>query len=147
MIIVAALLGALGAVDAIRGAVEGLHFAAPASKAAWQTKLLILAAMFVYAFFKFSWSIRQWNYCCALIGATPAPPLPEAEVEAIGKRAGAMASAAAATFNGGLRALYFALAMLAWFIHPLAFMAASLWVLGVLGWRQFRSAAAGAIAP
>ena len=44
-----------------------------------------------------------------------------------------------------LRGHYFALAMLAWFVHPLAFMAATLWVLGVLARRQFWSSSADVI--
>lgn len=147
MIVVAALLGALGAVDQIRGAVEGLHFAAPAARAAWQAKILIMVALFVYSFFKFSWSLRQWNYCCVLIGGTPPAPLPDTEREAVAERLGAVASGAAVNFNGGLRAYYFALAMLAWFVNPWAFMAASLLVLAVLARRQFFSESARAIAP
>lgn len=145
LIVVAALLGALGAIDQIRGAVEGLHFAAAATRAAWQAKLLIMIALFVYSFFKFSWSLRQWNYCCVLIGGVPAAPLPDAEVEATARRMGLLASSAAVNFNGGLRAYYFALAMLAWFIHPWAFMATALLVLAVLARRQLQSEASRAI--
>ncbi len=147
LIVVAALLGALGALDQIRGAIEDLHFTAASSRAAWQAKLLIMIALFVYAFFKFSWSLRQWNYCCVLIGGIPAAPLPEAEAEAAAARMGMLASSAAINFNGGLRAYYFALAMLAWFIHPWAFIAAALLVLAVLARRQLLSEAARAIAP
>lgn len=147
LIVVAALLGALGALDQIRAAVEDLHFTSAATRAAWQAKLLIMIALFVYAFFKFSWSLRQWNYCCVLIGGVPPAPLPEAEADAMAGRMGLLASSAAVNFNKGLRAYYFALAMLAWFIHPLAFMAAALLVLGVLARRQFLSGASRAIVP
>jgi len=143
IIVVAALLSALHAIDDIRAAVTELPFAEPASKAAWQLKLLALIAVFVYAFFKFSWSIRQWNYCCVLIGATS--PIGVAAAAADGVRAARMATAAARAFNAGLRALYFALAMLAWFVHPLAFMVAALWVMAVLARRQYRSDAAAVI--
>lgn len=143
IIVVAALLSALRAIDDIRAAVSELPFAYAADRAVWQTKLLLVIGLFVYAFFKFSWSIRQWNYCCVFIGATPPKESPAAEEAA--QRAGAMATAASLSFNSGLRALYFALAMLAWFVHPLAFAAASLWVLAVLARRQFWSNAAAVI--
>jgi len=144
IIVVAALLSALHAIDDIRAAVMELDFAHPGTKAAWQFKLLLLIGLFVYAFFKFSWSIRQWNYCCVMIGATA--PLGDPDADEGGRRAARIASSAARAFNAGLRALYFALAMLAWFVHPLAFIAATLWVLGVLARRQLWSSSADAIA-
>ena len=42
-------------------------------------------------------------------------------------------------FNLGLRAYYFGMALLAWFIHPVAFAAASVWVVLVLYRREFSS--------
>ena len=41
--------------------------------------------------------------------------------------------------NQGLRAFYFALAALAWFVHPVAFIIATMWVVAVLHRRDFRS--------
>ena len=46
---------------------------------------------------------------------------------------------AGGSFNGGLRAYYFALAALTWFIGPYPFMAATLWVVMILIRRQFVS--------
>ena len=48
-------------------------------------------------------------------------------------------SVAVATFNGGLRAYYFALAALGWFVHPLVFIGTVLWIVLVLLRRQFLS--------
>jgi uncharacterized membrane protein len=42
-------------------------------------------------------------------------------------------------FNLGLRAYYFSLALLTWFVHPLVFVVASSWVVAVLYRREFRS--------
>ena len=147
IIVVAALLSALGGIDVIRAAVAELPFAQAAPKSAWQFKVLLLVGLFVYAFFKFSWSIRQWNYCCVLLGTAPPAPVPEKEAAIVAGRAARIASSASLNFNAGLRAYYFALGMLAWFVHPLAFMATTAWVMGVLAWRQFRSPAAEAIVP
>jgi uncharacterized membrane protein len=49
-------------------------------------------------------------------------------------------------FNAGVRAYYFALAALAWFIHPLAFIAATVLIPLVLVRRQLYSATARDIA-
>jgi uncharacterized membrane protein len=42
-------------------------------------------------------------------------------------------------FNGGLRAHYFALAVLSWLVHPILFMVVAAWMLLVLLRRQLRS--------
>ena len=49
------------------------------------------------------------------------------------------------SFNTGLRAYYFALAALAWFIQPWLFIGLTTWMLGVLLKRQLRSRTATAI--
>jgi uncharacterized membrane protein len=72
--------------------------------------------------------------------------MPAEEAEKVGREAGQVATGAAVNFNHGLRAYYFALGMLAWFVSPLAFMAATLLVVGVLVRRQYRSESAQAIA-
>ena len=46
---------------------------------------------------------------------------------------------ASAHFDRGLRAYYFATALLAWFIHPMALVVASIWVVLVLYRREFHS--------
>jgi uncharacterized membrane protein len=46
---------------------------------------------------------------------------------------------AARHFDNGLRSYYFGLAALAWLLHPLALVAASLLVLRELHRREFRS--------
>ena len=50
-----------------------------------------------------------------------------------------MATSAAAHFNAGVRAYYFGLAALGWFLHPWLFMALTGWVVLVLYRREFRS--------
>jgi uncharacterized membrane protein len=142
LLVIAALSGAFGALDTFHAAVSELTVTGPAmSRRALEARLLLLLVIFVYAFFKFTWAIRQYNYCCALIGAAP-PASEEIEPErraALTRQAAEMLSIAVATFNGGLRAYYFALAALGWFVHPLVFIAAVLWIVLVLLRRQFFS--------
>ena len=47
-------------------------------------------------------------------------------------------------FNNGLRAYYFGLAAVTWFLHPYAVFAATVWVVLVLYRREFHPARAGA---
>ena len=50
-----------------------------------------------------------------------------------------VANRAARHFNTGLRAYYFGLTALAWILHPLALVAATLFVVWELYRREFRS--------
>ncbi|MCU0808761.1 MAG: DUF599 domain-containing protein, partial [Candidatus Contendobacter sp.] len=70
IVIIGGLIAALGAVDhAMQWANLGLL--APAGREAWTLKLIALIVVFIYAFFKLTWSIRQFNRCTILIGAAP----------------------------------------------------------------------------
>ena len=95
--------------------------------------------VFIYAFFKFVWSMRQYNYCSILVGAAPAPSdLPE-DFEAVGESIAKLASLAAKHSNRGIRAYYFGLAALGWFVHPWLLLGAAVWVVLVLYRREFLS--------
>lgn len=101
-------------------------------------KLLLLAGIFVYAFFKFTWALRQYNYACALIGAMPTHVTLERRSH-LAEPSSRVVTLAVTNFNGGLRAYYFALAVLSWLVHPLLFIFVSTWVALVLVRRQLRS--------
>lgn len=111
----------------------------------WDIKVGTLIIIFVYAFFKFTWSIRQHSYCSALMGAIPQPNLDDDKHKAIAEdlapRLARLSNLASRHFNDGLRAYYFALAELCWFIHPFLFMLATAWVILVLYRREFHSQA------
>lgn len=139
MLVLAGLLGVFGALDQAYRVVTDLTFAAATTKQLFELKLLLLFAIFVYAFFKFTWALRQFNYSCALVGAAPEAPVEEARRDAIATHTGDVLSLAIGSFNGGLRAYYFALAALSWFIQPWLFMAVTAWMLLVLLRRQFYS--------
>lgn len=144
MLLIAALVGILAGLTQAYEAVMNLSITVKTTKQLFELKLLLLAAVFVYAFFKFTWSLRQYNYVCALVGAMP--PSSAADVRPIhGEPAGRLLTLAVTNFNGGLRAYYFALAVLSWLIHPVAFLAVSVWMLLILLRRQFRSRSLGAI--
>ena len=62
----------------------------------------------------------------------------ETEIERIGLEA-RMGDLAVNNFNLGIRAYYFGLAALAWFVQPWMFIVASAWVVLVLWRREFKS--------
>lgn len=144
MLLIAALVGTLAGLTQAYEAVMNLSITVKTTKQLFELKLLLLTAVFVFAFFKFTWSLRQYNYVCALVGALPPPSATDLR-QVHGEPAGRLLTLAVTNFNGGLRAYYFALAVLSWLIHPLAFLAVSLWMLLVLLRRQFHSRTLGVI--
>ncbi|MBS1217662.1 MAG: hypothetical protein H6R21_795 [Proteobacteria bacterium] len=75
-----------------------------------------------------------------LIGAAPKQPAENPEQFAVEiNRVAAVTSYAGTNFNDGLRAYYFALAALTWFLHPYLMLIATAWVVYVLYHREFES--------
>jgi uncharacterized membrane protein len=145
MLLVAALVGVLATVGSAYLTFMSLALIVPTPRSVFELKLGLLTAIFVFAFFKFTWAIRQYNYCSAVIGAAPPPDMPEEVRNRLADQAAAVLSLGVTTFNGGLRAYYFALAVLAWLLHPWAFIAMTTWMGAILLIRQFRSRAYDAI--
>ncbi len=70
-------------------------------------------------------------------GPTPRADGPEAA--AFARRAARLLDLGALHFDRGIRAYYYTFAATAWFIHPVLFMIATVWVTAVLLRREFRS--------
>jgi uncharacterized membrane protein len=136
LLVLAGLLTVLGSTDKAIEIVRALPFALKTTLVQWELKLLVLCMIFVYAFFKFTWALRQFNYCSVLIGAAPRGP-----DDAFARRIAVVATHASKDFNQGLRAYYFSLAALAWFVSPWLFMLAAAVVVVVLYVREYRSSA------
>lgn len=137
--IIAGLLALLGAQDQVMSATAALPFARESSRSLWEMKLLLLLAVFVVAYFKFTWSLRLFNQLSILIGAAPLVARGEDERDMI--RMARVNSMAGDEFNRGVRAYYFGLAAVTWFIQPWLFIAMTSVVLVVLYRRDFSSAA------
>lgn len=141
MIVIAALVGVMGGLDHTQRLADTLAFVRPMSPGLLEIKLVVLLAIFVIAFLNFTWALRQYNYCCVLIGSAPTGPLSDAEVHEVAAPIGGMMSLAMRSFNGGLRAYYFAVGTLAWFIEPWLYLVASTVVVAILLRRQVWSTA------
>jgi uncharacterized membrane protein len=120
--------------------IAALPFGVKPTAVQWEAKTIGLAVIFVYAFFKFAWSYRLFNYVAILVGATPpAAQKDTAEAKAHAARVGRLAAAAGRHFNRGQRAFFFALGYLGWFISPWLLMATSVAVAVIMWRRQFAS--------
>ena len=133
------MIAALGASEQAIGILSGLPLVQPDTPETWRLKVLLLIVVMAHAFFKFAWTYRLHNYTSVLVGATPADPGAEAEGRATALKAAKISALAARHFNRGLRSYFFALAALAWFLHPALFIAANVYVLYVLYRREYRS--------
>lgn len=139
MLILGALVALMGYAEKAAVVVAELPFAQQVSQRLWEIKILVLLLVFVYGFFKFSWSIRQFGFSAILIGATRKPtPRPE-EYAVHTERIAVILCFANRNFNQGLRAYYFGVAALSWFLHPALMIAVTLAVIYVLQQREFRS--------
>lgn len=142
LVIVAGLLTLLGNLEEAIALFGTLPFSTQQTLLQWEIKLALLLVLFVYAFFKFSWAMRQIGFAAILIGAAP-----DAREEALSKQAqkdtaeriARVVSMAGHHFNFGIRTYYFALAVLAWFLNTGLFIVATLLVVYVLFRREFRS--------
>ena len=107
-----------------------------------QFKLAVLALIFVYAFFKFTWSIRQFGFVSVLLGASVEfhqENKTEEERDRFARHAAKVLDQSGHEYNKGLRTYYFALAYLSWFLHPAMLVVSSLIVVAVLYRREYRS--------
>jgi uncharacterized membrane protein len=147
MLIIAGLLTVTASTDRALEIVSALPWVQTSSTLAWELRLLSLVVLFVFAFFKFTWALRQVGFCSVLVGSAPLPSqsYSDEELEQYARGAADVLSLAGQQFNHGLRSFYFGLAMLAWFINPWLFMLASFWVVVVLYFREFRSEALKAL--
>ena len=142
LIILAGVLTVLGASDRAVSLLADLPFVQAASREMSEVKLFCLAVVFVYAFFTFSWCMRQYNFAAVLIGSAPMigeRHVTELERKAFAIRGARVISMAANQFNYGLRAYYFGMATLAWFISPWLFMLVTAGVVVILYRREFHS--------
>src|SRR5687767_8491734 len=137
MLVLGALIALTGYVQQALDVVSGLPFTMKASARLLEIKIMLLVVIFTYAFFKFTWAIRQLGHAATLIGAAPRQPKENPEQYApVINRIARIASYAGTNFNNGLRAYYFGLAALAWFLHPVLMIGATAWVIWVLYARE-----------
>lgn len=139
-IAIGGLAALMGSGDTAHALIERIPYVAKSSGALFEIKLVLLATVFIFAFFKFAWAFRLSHYTGIMIGATPIPDGGNAEAcEHHAKLTANLIGVAADHANTGLRAFYYAIAALAWFFHPLLFILATTWVVIILVRREFFS--------
>jgi uncharacterized membrane protein len=138
----------LGATEQVLSVADDLPIPLVADRVAFETKVFGLIAIFAYAFFKFGWSYRLFNYASILFGAIPMKddlPDDNTELDAAADRAASVNILAGRHFNAGLRAIFMSIGYLGWFAGPYVLIGSSTLVVLVLLRRQFLSNARSAI--
>ena len=144
ILVIGALLAGLGAAEQAVLVLKDLPFTSTDTRPEWDIKVLLVVGIVTYAFFKFAWSYRLFNYLIILIGAGPDPSTIDGEPDADEHRAwstrlGKLHSVAAYHFTAGIHAYFHALSAMAWLLSPWLFIAATCWVSLVLYRRAFGS--------
>jgi uncharacterized membrane protein len=145
-----AIGGALTLLRSTEGIIEvmaALPFGFASTRVQWEAKTIGLAIVFVYAFFKFAWSYRLFNYVAIMLGAMP--PWDEKDTPAAidhAARTARLFEIAGRHFNRGQRAFFLALGYLGWFVGPWVFIGTTTAVVLVMWRRQFFSESHHAIA-
>lgn len=137
MIAIGGGLALLGNTERLAGVASDLAIgSAPAL--VWEIKILVVVLLLANAFLKYVWAHRLFGYCAVLMASVPNDPEdPQAYPRAA--QSAEICVTAARSFNRGLRATYFALASLAWFLGPIALMLGTVITFGVLYRREFAS--------
>jgi uncharacterized membrane protein len=140
LIAIGGALTLLRSTDEVLTLVAALPFGIQTTRVQWEAKVMGLAIIFAYAFFKFAWSYRLFNYVAILLGA--APPVHErdtAEAKTHALRTARLVESAGRHFNRGQRAFFFALGYLGWFLGPWVLIVTTGAVVAVMLHRQFAS--------
>jgi uncharacterized membrane protein len=126
--------------------VAALPLGATVTHLQWELKVVGLMIILIYAFFKFGWAYRLYNYVAIMIGgAPPAAEKDTPEAQEFARITAEVITDAGRHFNRGQRAFFFALGYLGWFIGPLPLIATTAGIVVVMWRRQFASQSRAAV--
>ena len=138
VLLILAIFAVFGQLPSLMNALDSLSLDRTYTTLDVQLHLVVTLTMFVLAFFAFTLSLRQFNHFCIMLGAMDhGSPISEQEIDAIT----AMNALGARNFNSGIRAYYFSVATVAWFVHEWLPIAACVATILILAHREFFSSA------
>ncbi len=139
ILVLASLIAVFGVVDEALKIFHDIPYAQQVSAAFWKLKLFLMVLIFIYSFFKLVWSLRQFNSTVIMIGAAPDRFDTNEDLLSYAKNLGVVLNRSSQHFIEGMRGFEFALAAMAWFIHPFVFILATVLVSLVIYRREFAS--------
>jgi uncharacterized membrane protein len=147
LLLLAGVLTALTSSNQIAEISSHIPFAKLQSTGQIEAKLALILLILIYAFFKVTWSLRQYGFVAVVMGAAPAPGediSSEQRAEFTHNMAKLMDSAGHDN-NSGLRAYYFCLSVVCWLSGTIPFLVATTLTVWVLYRREFKSDAVKSI--
>jgi len=134
VLLVLALFTVFGQLPALTDALISVRLGL--SGTAIQHQLIVMLIMFLMAFLSFTLALRQFNHFCIMLGAADhTEQSNQEEIVAIA----ALNTLGARHFNQGIRAYYFSIAMLIWFVSPIAAIGTTLLIVMFLIHREYFS--------
>lgn len=137
--ILGGLSALLGIAPKVADIVSQLPYSPSADPRLAEIKVLSLILLYIYAFFKFTWSAWQYNVLSIMVGAMPAHGAGEKLHPSYAEAATQVAALAGESYNAGIRAYYFSIPLMAWLVHPLLLLASTLAITAVIYRREFNS--------
>lgn len=138
MIAIGGGLALLGNTDRLVGVARDLTTGQIAPDHVWEAKILVVIILVASGFLAFVWAHRLFGYCAVVMASVPNEPEDPAAYPRAAKAAEININAAR-SYNRGLRAIYFAMAALAWLLGPLALVISTVVCFVVLWRREFAS--------
>ena len=147
LLLLAAVMTALATSAQIAEITSHIPFSTRQSPAQVEAKFAVLMLVLTFAFFKVTWSLRQYGFIAVIIGGAPGP---EEAISADQSRRFAcnlarLMDSAGHNNNSGLRAYYFALSLVCWLTGTPLFVLATTATVAVLYNREFVSSTVLAI--
>jgi uncharacterized membrane protein len=147
VLILGGLVALLGTAPKVAEVISQLPYTTPSDPHVAEIKALILILVYIYAFFKFTWSGWLYNILSILVGAMPRPDCDAKTRSDFADSAVRVAALAGENYNNGVRAYYFSIPPIAWFIDPYLFLGVTLIITIVLYRREFYSPILTALRP
>lgn len=141
LLLMAAVLTALTTSDQIAELTSHIPFAQQQTNAQIEAKLALLLVILIYAFFKVTWSLRQYGFAAVVMGGAPdtGEEITAQQRDAFVCNLAKLMDSAGHDNNSGLRAYYFSLSVICWLSGIIPFLVATTITVFVLYRREFTS--------
>jgi uncharacterized membrane protein len=145
LIVLAGLVGTLAGINRVHASLNEIPAFPKTSLELFSIHFLTVTVIMAFAFFSFTSALRKVAYTMAMIGSLPDAPCEDSQAQTMIDQTAVVLTDAVKSLNNGIRGFYFAVAALFLFAGPFVSIAVTLFVSGVLYWRQGMSTVALAI--
>jgi len=141
LLLMAAVLTALTTSDQIAELTSHIPFAEPQANGQIEAKLALMLLILIYAFFKVTWSLRQYGFAAVVMAGAPdfSEELTQQQRDTFSCNLAKLMDSAGHDNNSGLRAYYFCLSVMCWLWGTIPFLVATTITVYVLYSREFKA--------